>query len=85
MSMGMKNGKWYRYLLWPLPHLYIRLYRYFKRSRTSLNNQENLKTSFREVLRLARGGQQSWWTEAYKESTSDHIAQVEKYYNKTFK
>jgi predicted outer membrane protein len=45
---------------------------------------EEFKTSFREVLRLAKSGQQSWWTEKLKESTNAHIECLDEYYRKNY-
>ena len=45
---------------------------------------EEFKTSFREVLRLAKSGQQSWWTDKLKESTDAHIECLDEYYRKNY-
>ena len=45
---------------------------------------EEFKISFREVLRLAKSGQQSWWTEKLKESTNAHIECLDEYYRKNY-
>ena len=39
---------------------------------------------YREVLRLAKSGQQSWWTEKLKESTNAHIECLDEYYRKNY-
>jgi hypothetical protein len=41
---------------------------------------DEFKASFREVLRLAKSGQQAWWTEKTKQSTDAHIHRVQEYY-----
>ena len=41
--------------------------------------------SFNEVLRLAKSGQQSWWTDETKKSTDRHIQRVQEYYEKHIK
>ena len=41
--------------------------------------------SFNEVLRLAKSGQQAWWTDETKKSTDRHIERVQKYYEKYIK
>ena len=51
---------------------------------TSRETSEKFKESFREVLRLAKSGQQSWWTEKLKESTNAHIECMDKYYRKNY-
>ncbi len=49
----------------------------------SLNKTEDLtKESFKEVIRLARSGVQSWWTEKYKNSAETAISNVERYIEK---
>jgi len=45
---------------------------------------EAFKTSFREVLRLAKGGQQSWWTDKLKNSTDGHIECMDEYYRQNY-
>ena len=41
---------------------------------------DEFKASFQEVLRLAKSGQQAWWTEKTKQSTDEHISRVQEYY-----
>jgi len=41
--------------------------------------------SFNEVLRLAKSGQQPWWTDETKKSTDRHIQRVQEYYEKHIK
>ena len=45
---------------------------------------EDFKTSFREVLRLAKSGQQPWWTDKLKESTNAHIECLDEYYRQNY-
>ena len=45
---------------------------------------EAFKTSFREVLRLAKSGQQPWWTDKLKESTNAHIECLDEYYRQNY-
>jgi hypothetical protein len=45
---------------------------------------EDFKMSFREVLRLAKSGQQSWWTDELKESTDTHIERLDEYYRQNY-
>ena len=45
---------------------------------------EDFKMSFREVLRLAKSGQQSWWTDNLKESTDTHIERLDEYYRQNY-
>lgn len=45
---------------------------------------EEFKTSFREVLRLAKSGQQSWWADKLKESTDAHIECMDEYYRQNY-
>ena len=45
---------------------------------------EQFKMSFREVLRLAKSGQQSWWTDKLKESTDVHIQCLDEYYRQNY-
>lgn len=45
---------------------------------------EQFKASFREVLRLAKSGQQSWWTDKLKESTDAHIECMDEYYRQNY-
>ena len=41
----------------------------------------DLKQAFWKVLKLAKGGQQSWWAENLKKDSDEAIEIVEKYYN----
>ena len=45
---------------------------------------EEFKISFREVLRLAKSGQQSWWTDKLKDSTDAHIECLDEYYRQNY-
>ena len=45
---------------------------------------DEFKTSFREVLRLAKSGQQSWWTDKLKTSTDSHIERLDEYYRQNY-
>jgi hypothetical protein len=45
---------------------------------------EEFKASFREVLRLAKSGQQSWWTDKLKKSTESHIERLDEYYRQNY-
>jgi hypothetical protein len=45
---------------------------------------DEFKASFREVLRLAKSGQQAWWTNRLKESTNAHIECMDEYYRKNY-
>ncbi len=51
---------------------------------TSGQASEKFKESFREVLRLAKGGQQSWWTDKLKDSTNAHIECMDEYYRQNY-
>ena len=50
----------------------------------SKKNPEQFKESFREVLRLAKSGQQSWWTDKLKDSTNAHIECLDEYYRQNY-
>ena len=52
---------------------------------TSGKTSEKFKESFREVLRLAKSGQQSWWTDKLKESTDAHIECMDEYYRRNYR
>ena len=43
-----------------------------------------LKRAFWEVLRLAKKGQQPWWTEKLKQDSDDAIDRLEQYYNEKY-
>ena len=43
-----------------------------------------LKQAFWNVLKLAKGGQQSWWTDKLKEDSDKAIEKIEDYYNKKY-
>ena len=45
---------------------------------------EEFKTSFREVLRLAKSGQQLWWSEDLKKSSNAHIECMDEYYRQNY-
>jgi len=45
---------------------------------------EKFKESFREVLRLAKSGQQAWWTDELKNSTETHIERLDEYYRQNY-
>ena len=51
---------------------------------TMETEDEDFKMSFREVLRLAKSGQQSWWTDKLKESTDTHIERLDEYYRQNY-
>ena len=55
-----------------------------KETSTEELTSEEFKTSFREVLRLAKSGQQAWWTDKLKESTNAHIECMDEYYRKNY-
>ena len=42
---------------------------------------DKLEQAFWNVLKLARGGQQSWWTDKLKEDSDESINTIEQYYN----
>ena len=44
----------------------------------------DLKQAFWKVLKLAKGGQQSWWAEDLKKDSEEAIEQVEKFYNEKY-
>jgi|SaaInlV_165m_DNA_1040744.scaffolds.fasta_scaffold28078_2 hypothetical protein len=48
------------------------------------SEDEDFKMSFREVLRLAKSGQQAWWTEELKNSTENHIERLDEYYRQNY-
>jgi hypothetical protein len=48
------------------------------------SEDDDFKMSFREVLRLAKSGQQSWWTDKLKESTDTHIERLDEYYRQNY-
>ena len=45
---------------------------------------DGLKNAFWEVIRLAKKGQQPWWTEDLKNKSDIAIATLEKYYNEKY-
>jgi hypothetical protein len=47
---------------------------------TPEKTSQQVVDSFNEVLRLAKSGQQTWWTDDTKNSTDLHIQRVQKYY-----
>ena len=56
--------------------------------RESSSNQEappdELKQAFWKVLKLAKGGQQAWWTEELKQDSDHAIDQLENYYKEKY-
>ena len=44
----------------------------------------DLKNAFKEVIRLARAGQQPWWTEDLKKKSDKSINKLESYYNEKY-
>ena len=51
---------------------------------TGGNTAEEFKMAFWEVIRLAKGGQQSWWADNLKEKSDKVITIVENYYNEKY-
>jgi len=51
---------------------------------TEENAPNDLQNAFKEVIRLARGGQQPWWTEDLKKKSDESINQLESYYNEKY-
>ena len=49
-----------------------------------VREDSQFKESFREVLRLAKSGQQSWWTDKLKDSTDAHIECMDEYYRQNY-
>ena len=47
---------------------------------TPEKTSQQVVDSFNEVLRLAKSGQQTWWTDDTKKSTDLHIQRVQNYY-----
>ena len=45
---------------------------------------DELKNAFKEVIRLAKNGQQSWWTDDLKNTNNTLIEQVEEYCNEKY-
>ena len=43
-----------------------------------------LQNAFKEVIRLARSGQQPWWTEDLKKKSDESINKLESYYNEKY-
>ena len=43
-----------------------------------------LKNAFKEVIRLARAGQQPWWSEELKKKSEKTINKLEEYYNEKY-
>ena len=44
------------------------------------NTPNEVKNAFKEVIRLARTGQQPWWSEELKKKSDESINQLEQYY-----
>ena len=42
---------------------------------------DELKSAFKEVIRLARTGQQPWWSKELKKKSEETIKKLEEYYN----
>ena len=51
---------------------------------TEENTTDELKSAFKEVIRLARGGQQPWWTEDLKNKSDKCINALEEYYKEKY-
>ena len=51
---------------------------------TGGNTAEQFKMAFWEVIRLAKGGQQSWWSDELKEKSDKVIGIVENYYKEKY-
>jgi pyruvate-formate lyase-activating enzyme len=47
---------------------------------TEENTPDEVKNAFKEVIRLARAGQQPWWSEELKNKSEKTINKVEEYY-----
>ena len=45
---------------------------------------DELKSAFKEVIRLARTGQQPWWSEELKNKSEKTINRLEEYYNEKY-
>ena len=53
-------------------------------SKTEVEPSDELKSAFKEVIRLARGGQQPWWTADLKNKSDESIKQLEQYYKEKY-
>ena len=51
---------------------------------TGGNTAQEFKMAFWEVIRLARGGQQPWWSESLKEKSDEVMGIVENYYKEKY-
>ena len=51
---------------------------------TGGNTAQEFKMAFWEVIRLAKGGQQPWWSDELKEKSDKVIDIVENYYNEKY-
>ena len=52
--------------------------------KTEENVPNDLQNTFKEVIRLARGGQQPWWTENLKKKSDESINALESYYKEKY-
>lgn len=53
-------------------------------SETKAESLDDLKNAFHEVIRLARAGQQPWWTEDLKKKSDKSINKLESYYKEKY-
>ena len=51
---------------------------------TGGSTAQEFKMAFWEVIRLAKGGQQSWWADSLKEKSDRVIGIVENYYKEKY-
>ena len=59
----------------------------YKKGEMQIKEKESpneLKNAFKEVIRLARGGQQPWWTEDLKNKSDKSIACLEQHYKEKY-
>jgi len=64
-------------------------YMQLKEINSDLNNAkkkpvDELKQAFWNVLKLAKGGQQPWWTDKLKQDSDEAIDIIEQYYNEKY-
>ena len=52
--------------------------------KTEVEPPNELQNSFKEVIRLARTGQQPWWSEELKNKSEATIKKLEQYYNEKY-
>ena len=53
-------------------------------SESEANTPDEVKNALWEVIRLAKKGQQPWWTESLKKSSDKSIETMEHYYNEKY-